>query len=178
MEQNKTKSIYTYSMEYALFFGLILIIKMVLSSFARESQFISLLLSLFLVIIPIAGYILTKRFRDLSGYTSFSQLFVFGVFMYFFSSLLSGIFDYVFYQYLNPQFFQAQLADVETLLGEMVNAGLITDSELVAQMEAENPQTPIEVVYQGMWGMLMLGSLYSLILALILRKKKTTISNN
>ena len=178
MEQNKTKGIYTYAMEYAIYFGLLLIIKMILSSFVKESQFVSALMVLFLLVIPVAGFLLTKRFRDVSGYTSFSQIFLFGVFMYFFASLLSGIFDYVFYQYLNPQFFQEQISDVNTLLNEMVNSGMITDSEFAAQLEAESPATPIEVVYQGMWGMMMMGVVYSLFLALFLRKKKITISNN
>ena len=177
MEQNKTKGIYTYSMEYAIYLGLLLIIKMVLSSFAKESQFVSTLLLLFLIIIPVVGFVLTKRFRDVSGYVSFSQIFIFGVFMYFFASLLCGIFDYVYYQYLNPQFFQEQLSDVNNLLGEMINSGL-ADGEFAAQLEAEKPVSPIEMVYQGIWGMIMMGAIYSLILALFLRKKKNTISNN
>ena len=178
MEQNKTKGIYTYSMEYAIYLGLLLIAKMLVSSLDKESVFVSTLLMLFLMVVPVVGYVLTKRFRDVSGYSSFSQLFLFGVLMYFFASLLSGIFDYVYYQYLNPQFFQDQLSDVNKLLGEMVNAGMITDEEFAAQLEAEKPSSPIEVVYQGIWGMIMMGAIYSLFLALILRKKKTTVSNN
>ena len=178
MEQNKTKGIYTYSMEYAIYLGLLLIVKMLVSSLDKESVFVTTLLMLFLMVVPVAGYILTKRFRDVSGYSSFSQIFLFGVLMYFFASLLSGIFDYVYYQYLNPQFFQEQLSDVNKLLGEMVNAGMITDEEFAAQLEAEKPSSPIEVVYQGIWGMIMMGAIYSLFLALILRKKKTAVSNN
>ncbi len=178
MEQNKTKGIYTYSMEYAIYLGLLLIVKMLVSSLDKESVFVSTLLMLFLIVVPVAGYILTKRFRDASGYSSFSQIFLFGVLMYFFASLLSGIFDYVYYQYLNPQFFQEQLSDVNKLLGEMVNAGMITDEEFATQLEAEKPSSPIEVVYQGIWGMIMMGAIYSLFLALILRKKKTSVSNN
>ena len=60
----------------------------------------------------------------------------------------------------------------------MVNAGMITDEEFAAQLEAEKPSSPIEVVYQGIWGMIMMGAIYSLFLALILRKKKTSVSNN
>ena len=178
MDQNKQKGIYTYSMEYAIYLGLLMMLKMVLSSYAKDSQFVSVLLMMFSIIIPVAGYVLAKRFRDVSGYTSFSQLFLFGVFMFFFASLLSGIFDYVYYQYLNPQFFQEQLSDVNALVTEMVNTGIISDKEFADQMHAEKPVTPIEMVYQGMWGTMMLGAVYSLILALFLRKKKTTVSNN
>ena len=78
---------------------------------------------------------------------------------------------------LNPQFFQEQLSDVNNLLGEMINSGL-AEGEFAAQLEAEKPISPIEMVYQGIWGMIMMGAIYSLILALFLRKKKNTISNN
>ena len=178
MEQNKTKGIYAYSMEYALYFGLLLIVKMLVSSLDKESAFVTSLLMLFTMAVPVVGYVLTKRFRDVSGFSSFSQLFLFGVLMYFFAGLLSGMFDYIYYQYLNPQFFQEQLSDVDKLLGEMVNVGMITDSELTAQLEAEKPTSPIEVVYQGIWGMIMMGAIYSLVLALILRRRKKTVSNN
>lgn len=170
MEQNKTKGIYLYAMEYAIYLGLLLIVKMVLSSFVGRFPVLDFVMLLFLVAVPIVGYLLVKRFRDESGCCSFSKIFFFGVLLYFFASLISGIFDYVYYQYINPEFFQQQLSDVDTLLKQMVDGGYISDSDMIAQLDAEKPHTSIDLVYQGMFGMIMMGAVYSLILALILRK--------
>lgn len=171
MEQEKAKGIYLYSMEYALYFGLILIIKMVLSSFARELSFVAILVSLFVVIVPFAGYVLTKRFRDVSGYVKFSQIFLFGIFMYFFASLLSGIFDYVYYQYINPEFFQEQITEVNAMVQELLTASG-SDKEMKAALEQELPSTPIEMVYNSIFGMLLMGAVYALVVALFLSKKQ------
>jgi hypothetical protein len=173
MEQNNTKGIYLYAMEYAIYMGLLLILKMILSSFSGSFSIIMGFIMLLLVVaVPVVGYVLTKRFRDESGYCSFSKIFLFGVMFYFFASLISGIFDYVYYQYINPEFFQQQLSDIDILMQQMVEVGYISDPDMVAQLEAEKPHSPIAMVYQGMFGMIMIGTAYSLLLAIFLRKKK------
>lgn len=173
MEQNKTKGIYLYAMEYAIYLGLLLIVKMVLSSFVGRFPALDIIMLLFLVAVPVFGYLLVKRFRDESSYCSFSKIFFFGVLLYFFASLISGIFDYVYYQYINPEYFQQQLSNVDALLQQMVEIGYVSDPEMIAQLDAEKPHSSIDLVYQGMFGMIMMGAVYSLILALVLRKRNS-----
>lgn len=173
MEQTQTKGIYLYAMEYALYFGLILITKMVLAPYTGESSVIRFLFSFFLIIIPVAGYLLTKRFRNISGYTKFSQIFIFGILMYFFASLLSGIFDYVYYQYINQQFFQEQIELMNTLLQSTFE----NTADISEEAKSVLPQTPIELVFNSIWGMLIMGVLYAAVVALFLRKKQTQTIN-
>lgn len=174
MEQNKTKGIYLYAMEYAIYLGLLFIIKLLLSA-NSSYPFMALLAMLVLIAIPVLGFVLTRKFRNESGCTSFIQIFFFGLMLYFFASLLSGIFEYVYYQYINNEFFQEQLNAINKLAQELTSTGYIEDAEL---FNKELPLSPIAMVYQGMWGTLILGAIYSLVLALILRKKSQTVSNN
>lgn len=176
MEQSNIKSVSMYAMEYGTYFGLILIAKMVLSSFAQNSLFISTLVLLFLVAIPVVGYLFTKKFRDVSGYITFGKLFLFGALMFFYASLLSGIFDYLYYEYINPEYFQAQQAQVLSLVDAMIQGGNIEgDEELSNLLKQEIPSAPINLVFQSIWGTLIMGTLYALLLALFLKKKENTI---
>lgn len=92
--------------------------------------------------------------------------------MYFFSALLSGIFEYVYYQYLNPDYLYAQQEALKVLVEELAKVDTSqTMSEFQSSYANVAPTTAIQFVFQGIWGLFMLGSIYSLILALILRKR-------
>ncbi|MBO5719943.1 MAG: DUF4199 domain-containing protein [Bacteroidales bacterium] len=173
MEQDRPKGVIRYSMEYAIYFGLLLIIKTVLASFVTKSMFVGMLMFFVVPMIPVVGFILTKRFRDVSGFSKFANIFLFGLTMYFFASLLSGLFDYLYYQYINPEFFQEQISSLNGVMQELINSGSITDGELIEELNKEMPSTPIQTVIQGIWGTFILGAIYSLFLALILFKRQS-----
>lgn len=170
MEQNNSKTILQYAMEYGTYLGILIIVKFIITTFAATSQFAATFGTVLVVAVPLFAYYLTKWFRQKSGNGSFGKLFLFGIYMYFFAALLSGIFDYVYYQYINPEYLYSQQEAVEALVTELSKSG---DSQMLTDFKDEyekmGPMSAIQMAFQGIWGMLILGTVYALILALLMQ---------
>ena len=89
----------------------------------------------------------------------------------FYSALISGIFEYLYYQYINPEYLYTMQESISTLAKELLSANNTQSLEDLDALIGENGiMSSIQIVYNGILGMLMLGSIYSLILALLLRR--------
>lgn len=172
MGQNSNKNLIQYAMEYGSYLGLMLIFKFVLASFSTTSSISNILASILIIAVPVMAFYFMRMFRDRSKIYTYGKLCLFGIYMYFFSALLSGIFEYIYYQYLNPDYLYAQQEALKLLVEELAKVDTSqTMSEFQSSYAAVAPTTAIQFVFQGIWGLFMLGSIYSLILALILRKR-------
>ncbi len=173
MDQNQEKGLNQYAMEYGLYFGLILIIKFVLTSFSQTSSILNMLSMALVVAVPIVVYFLVKSYRDKTGTVIFGKLWFFGIALYFYSALISGIFEYLYYQYINPEYLYTMQESISTLAKELLSANNTQSLEDLDALIGENGiMSSIQIVYNGILGMLMLGSIYSLILALLLRRSQ------
>ena len=173
MEQNQVKGLNQYAMEYGLYFGLILITKFVLTSFSQTYSILNMLSLLLTFAVPIVVYFLVKSYRDKTGVVIFGKLWFFGIALYFYSALLSGIFEYIYYQYINPEYLYVMQESLSTLAKELLSANNTQSVEDLDLLIGNNGiMSPIQIVYNGILGMLMLGSIYSMILALLLYRKQ------
>ena len=89
-----------------------------------------------------------------------------GILLFFFASLISGLAQYIYYVYINPEYIKSQLSAAVTLL-ESLN--MTSDPSLLEAvktgLEQGNIPSPMAVVIQQMWVNVFFGSLLSAVMA-------------
>lgn len=172
-EEFRLKNITQYAMEYGTYLGLFFIIKFTVNIFILRLPFLSIIMVLMLIAVPVISYYLIRRFCDIMPNRTVARIWLFGIYMFFFASLLSGAAEYVYYSYINPDFLYQQQHLLEGMLNTMYEqkGGEIFDSMRTTLAES-GVQSPIEAVFSGIWGTVFFGSLYSLLLALFMRKTR------
>lgn len=173
-EEFKLKSVTQYAMEYGTYLGLFFIIKFIINVLFLKLPFLSILMVLMLIAIPVISYYFIRRFCDNLPVRSVARIWLFGIYMFFFASLLCGAVEYVYYRYINPDFLYQQQQMLEEMLNTMYvqKGGAIFDN-MRETLSENGVQTPIDAVFGGIWSTVFFGSLYSLILALFMRKPKS-----
>ena len=168
------KSIARYAMEYGVYFGIYLIVKFALTTFSLNNFVANFVSEVLLIANPFILYYIMRHYKKQDGgNVRFSQLWMFGIFLFFFASLLSGVAEYVYYRYINPTYIEMQMAAVLDLIEKMTQA---QDSEMLQVMRdglaKGGAPSPIEMVFQTIWANVFFGSLLSIIIALIVSRKK------
>ena len=175
---NNGKTIVRYAMEYGIYFGLFLIVKFLITTQSTKFIALNVLAEILFVSIPFVLYYLMKMYRNKEkGRVGFVHLWTFGIFLFFFASLLSGLVQYVFYQYIDPLYLEKQIASLLDMLAMLSNQ---QGSEFLQMMreglEKGGAPTAIEMVYQTILSNVFFGSLLSMLLAWIMRYRKLKIN--
>lgn len=176
-EENNGKTIIKYAMEYGIYFGLFLILKFLVTTQSTQSIALNLLAGILLIATPFVFYYCMKRYRDKEkGRAGFVHLWTFGIFLFFFASLLDGLVQYVFYQYIDTSYLELQFAAGLKVLAEL---GL-QESPILQMMqeglEKGGVPTAIEMVYMIIFSNVFFGSLFSMLLAWIIKPRKLKIN--
>ena len=175
-EEFRLKSITQYAMEYGTYLGLFFIVKFIVNVFLLRFPALSIVMVLMLIAVPVISYYFVRRFCDVLPVRSIARIWLFGIYLFFFAALLSGAAEYVYYRYINPDFLYQQQHLLEGMLSAMneQKGGEIFDNMRTTLQEG-GVQSPIEAVFSGIWGTVFFGSLYSLLLALFMRKPQNKI---
>ncbi|MEI3342761.1 MAG: DUF4199 domain-containing protein [Coprobacter fastidiosus] len=112
-----------YAMEYGVYFGIYLIVKFALTTFSLNNFVANFVSEVLLIAIPFILYYIMRHYKKQDGgNVRFGQLWMFGIFLFFFASLLSGVAEYVYYRYINPTYIEMQMAAVLDLIEKMTQA--------------------------------------------------------
>lgn len=168
------KSVYRYGAEYGVWFGIYLTL-MALAIIYGFSQYTLLLVAMAMfVATPAVIYPMMRRYRThMHGFAPFASLWMLGLMIFLFGSLICGTVTYVWMQYVMPTFIYDQVvAAIEiykTVPGDSA-------AEMVSIMETiiEHHALPsaMEVVVQMVMLTTFLGSLVSMALAFILGMRR------
>ncbi|MEG1573517.1 MAG: DUF4199 domain-containing protein [Bacteroidales bacterium] len=171
-EEQKIKTITQYAMEYGTYMGLFFIVKFFIMTYALRYSSANMLSTVMIIGIPVLAFYMIKWFRDKSGNVTFARIWLFGIYMFFFASLLSGVMEYVYYRYMNPDYIQMQQQAIADMLGQLSQQNNVPMFATIqkALSKSEIP-APIDMVFQGIWGTVFLGSMFSLLLAIFMRRK-------
>lgn len=113
----------------------------------------------FLIITAVIYYIALSSKRDESkGSNTFSQLFLAGLVLTIFILILNPVFLYIFYQYINTEFFNSYIA-YDTLSGKM------------SIQEASDYYNMRNFILRGSIYRFIMGMIATIIIALIIKKK-------
>ncbi len=93
-------------MTYAAILGLYLVIKFYISVFSEKSALLSSLISVLTLLVPYIIFRFQKKYRDeqLNGFISYSSAFTYGVSLFFYASLILALGQFVFYQFISPEY--------------------------------------------------------------------------
>lgn len=173
-------------MNYGLIIGCGMILfsiinnKLIVSGPTSGSSLLLNTLAIFLYVFSI--HFFTKRYRNhyLEGVMTFGTGFRFGVLVIFFASLVSSFYLFLNAMYIDPEFIERNLSDSKEVIAQMYYKMGRPDSEIeqIIKEIDSNSLTPVQLAMNNILSNLITGSLVSLIIAALLRKKPNPFQTN
>ena len=166
------KSIYQRASEWGLPFGLYLSCAAVASIFADWFAPLSVIFILLLVATPLVVYYFQRRkFDEDDGFTEYAALWMLGILLFIYGSIIAGFIVYLILQFIRPDFMydQAQqVIEAYSKIPEMRDSDLLT---VIKRLVNERLMpSPIEVVFNAFWFTTFGGSVTSAITAIVARR--------
>lgn len=174
-ENNERKGLLMHTMEGGVWLGIFLIVRFFCSVMSVYSSLLNMIAMLLFIATPFVLYkLMLSCHRKIGSISSFSLLLMMGFMLFFFGSIISAIPEYVFYEYINPDYITDALTRSMELIEHM---NLIQDEVAMQEMKellaTESLFTPFQMVMSSMWSNLFFGLLLSIIVApFVLRTKK------
>lgn len=174
-ETTERKSLLIYSMEGGAWLGLYLVLRFVCSVAGTVSPLFDAVALVMFALTPIVLYYLMLQYHRHNNYVSgFSLLWMMGIMLFFFASLICAIPEYVFYQYIDPDYIANAMSQSVKLIEEL---GLMQNDETYNQMrqlisEGTTP-TALQMIMSSMWSNVFFGSLISILVALFVTRRKS-----
>lgn len=173
MEKNEEqKGIMQFAMEWGVYMGLYFVVKFIFDVWSMDSFFCSIVSLLMLLCIPVVVYLAMRKYDRMNGLKCyFSQLWMMGILLFFFTSLISSLAQYIYYVYINPDYIKLQFQAAVTLM-EALNFKFSDPSLLdtiKTGLEKGNVPSPMSVVVERMWVNLFFGSLLSVAVAWLVK---------
>lgn len=166
------KSIVQFAMEWGVYMGLYFVVKFVFEVWSMDSFFCNTVSLLMLLCIPVLVYRAMRKYdvmNELKCY--FAQLWMMGIMLFFFTSLISSLAQYIYYVYINPEYIREQFRSAVSLI-ESLNL-MSSDPTLLDALkegvEKGNVPSPMSVVVERMWVNMFFGSLLSAAIAWLVK---------
>lgn len=169
MEENKGLLLKS-AMTYGLYMGIFWVIKYLFFIFSGNVPALYAIYLGFSLAVPFVAYILTKRYRqDLGGNISFFHAWRFGIMLYFFAALLVSLEHFIFFQFVAPPDFIANLMNqtVEMLKNTQIQTEVI---ESISKIRI----SPIQMVIQQIFNNVFYGIIFSIPVAALLCRNHVT----
>ena len=177
-ETQERKSLIQYSMEGGLWLGLYFVLRFFSGVMGVYSPIFDALAMVLFVGTPFVLYrIMLAYHRNNDCITSFSLLWMMGIMLFLFASLITAIPEYIFYQYISPDYVANAMKQSVKLIEEW---GIMQENSALEELRsvAESGAVPsaLQMILSSMWSNLFFGSILSIIVSpFVLRNKK---SNN
>ena len=170
----EVKSIYRVGAENGVGFGIYLTVLSIMLMYGFDSVLLMYASIVLFLGIPGVVYFYMRRYHVAAhGISQFSALWMLGILIFLFGSLICGCVTYIWMQYIEPTFIydQVQMAIklYETVPGE--NARILVD---VLERAVENHMLPsaIDIVIEMIMLTTFVGSIVSMILSAVVRMKR------
>lgn len=171
---NQNASPYRRGADNGFLFGIYLIALFFAMIGAEYHGILGLLTMTMALAVPFMIYrFLRRSYTADHGTTPFSSLWMQGIMTFLCGSLISGVAAFVFMRWLDPAFMTRNAERAIEIYRTMDNpsATTIADGLEVLLRNGALP-TPIQIVFQSIWGAVLSGSLLSLIVSAIVRSQK------
>ncbi len=174
MEEEKI-SLQKYAMRYGTYMGLFWIVKFFLFPAGLTNPLLMFLFLLATVAVPFVAYFMVRSFRDryMGGTILFAQAWIFGTFLYMFAALLAALAHYIYFAFLDQGYLVNTYA---SLIEEFEGLNIQGMDEYLGQMqqllETVRNMSPIQLVIQLLSQNVIYGSVLSLPVAFLVRRKK------
>lgn len=167
------KSIFQRASEWGMPFGLYLACGAMAFIFADWFAPLGLIFFVLMLATPVVVYYFQRRkFIEDDGFTEYAGLWMLGILLFIFGTVLASFIVYFVLQYGRPDFMYDQANQVIKVYSEMPE---MRDSEflriLQRMVEERRLPPPIEVVFNAFWFITFGGSVTSAITALLAQRK-------
>jgi len=159
------------AMYYGLFFGLFLVVKFIaevlVSGFALSG--------LLALVVPILAYKFAVDFRKKvvdSEEVGFGTYLRFLIYLFFFSSMFLAIAQYVYYEYINPDYVSQQVELLLKTLSEIKESAPMVE-ELKKQLGEVGLPSASTIAVQTIWIYIFLGLILGLPIAALVNRKRS-----
>lgn len=179
----KDKSIMTNSMYYGLIFGIVLVVYSAITTLTGMTekmltggiQMSMLSLALSLIIYFGGIFLCQKSYRDkkLEGIMPYGQALTFGILVTVFGSFLVAVYQFIYTQWINPDFGQEvyELSREMTInMLERFNAPEESFDLALSKLEEKGVQTPVDFAFGAIMNGLIMGIIVSLITSIFSKK--------
>jgi hypothetical protein len=124
-----------------------------------------------LLIEAVILYFMIKSFRDnyLNGYISYGKSVGAGVVIFLYSTIISIIFSYILYKYIDPGLINKMLAISEEAMAK--KGGMTQEQIDVAMNMTKKMMKPEIIVITGLFANMFMGTIISLIVSIFTRKE-------
>jgi len=167
-----------FAMQAGVYLGVLGIIRFFAMAYSLDNPFIRLFYLAIALFYHIVVYRQIKKYtiEVCDGYITFFEAWNVGLLIYFFASLLTGAFEFIYFKYINPSFISEISIKTLSMIKEL--SALITDpsaKSMLVQYSAlvQDAPTPtaIQMVFEHIQSAVLAGIFVSVILALILARK-------
>ncbi len=169
--QTSPKSIYRRGADDGFWFGIYLAVLFIATVSSIHSDFAGLATFVMFVAVPVIIYFLLRRsYRSDNCRSMFSALWLHGICIFFFGSLLMALTAYIYLRFIDPTYI-ASLLDTAHDYYAQLNTPEAKEMAAVFQ-KAKDPQfmpTPGTFAVQLIWLGVFTGSMLSMIMAAIVR---------
>ncbi|MCL1943444.1 MAG: DUF4199 domain-containing protein [Candidatus Azobacteroides sp.] len=181
-QKERASLFFKYTMYYGLLMGLYLVFTFLCVVWGTYSNNDILLLYFVpMIFIPFLAYFLVKKYRNegLNGEINFSFAWNFGTLMFFFAAMILAIVQYVFLQYISPEFYTNVIKSITHFMENYLNqvpANEINQQQvelMKSQMQqlSELPAySAIEIAVQNLWSSLLWGIIISIPVAFLVKR--------
>lgn len=162
-----------YSMQAGVWLGLYLTARFACSVAGVYSPFYNVLAMLLFVGTPVILYYFMAQYHKTHILASgFSLLWMMGVMLFFFASLICAVPEYIFYEYVNPDFITNTIKQSVELVKEL---GLMENDAMMQELESMSASsmaiTSLQMVISSIWSNVFFGSILSILVALIVVRR-------
>ena len=163
------------TIKHAMYYGLLLGVVFVLNFFLSQATniWLKFIQMLYTFSIPFVVFCFAKKCREdvCGGTMSYGQSFSYVVQLFFYASIISSAFKYVYFRFLNP--------DLRKLFNQTMQLMEQMSVPITDEMIAVTKQmlTPMGMAMQYIWINVMVGIVVSIVLAFFIRKEKSVFEN-
>jgi hypothetical protein len=177
--ENKTSSFLKSALNSGLIFGVILIILQLafwMFNIMPVGIGKSLLLLLFNLIIAVVGiYWFTKSYRNgvLDGYINYGHAFLYGLTVFFLSTIILIIYNYIFNKFIDPEYASRILKATVNSTEEYMRSHGVPDStitETIDKINAKGLPSPLKSATTSLIYGVIMGAIVSLISSAFAKK--------
>ncbi len=172
MEDQKRASVWKPAFQYGVLAGIILIVIAIVYYVAGQQQHWSSGIISYLALLVVIVYGL-KIYRDelLEGYIKYGRALGFGVLVSLIAGIISGLYTFAFFKYINPEIMQELIIETEQSILEKTPG--ISERELETAMSfTKFFINPYFFFVSSLFSTTFFGTIFSLIVATVFKKDK------
>lgn len=180
MEREEYKSLYRRAAEQGVPMGLVLSVMAVSIIYGDVLPWLSWVAQMLVLSMPFYTWRLMRQyFVEEQGFPNFSSLWMMGILTYIYGSLLTSLVTWAVLQYMRPDYIYLMADNLVQLYSSNPSPDARDMASLLRDLVASGSlPRPIELVMSAFWFTSFLGSLLSLVVAMIvprvpLRQNKT-----